>query len=278
MKNVVIGILGNVRDFKGFGKKRWEAWRPSIDLCRHEDLKIDRFELLYENRFKKIAQKTIEDIQEISPDTEVVSVEFAPRDPWDFEEVYTKLHDFATSYDFDPENENYYVHMTTGTHVAQICWFILTEARFIPGKMLEVSPPKESRNEIGSYKVIDLDLSKYDMIAKRFSEEKNRGLSFLKAGIETKNKQFNDLMEQIEKVAVNSKSPMLLTGDTGVGKTQLASRIYRLKVMHRQVSGRFVEVNCATLRGENAMSTLFGHEKGAFTGAVSKRDGLVEVS
>jgi transcriptional regulatory protein RtcR len=41
------------------------------------------------------------------------------------------------------------------------------------------------------------------------------------------------------------------------------------------VTGAFVEVNCATLRGDGAMATLFGHEKGAFTGAVGRRDGLL---
>jgi transcriptional regulatory protein RtcR len=42
------------------------------------------------------------------------------------------------------------------------------------------------------------------------------------------------------------------------------------------VSGAFVEVNCATLRGDQAMSTLFGHVKGAFTGAQSARGGLMK--
>jgi len=41
------------------------------------------------------------------------------------------------------------------------------------------------------------------------------------------------------------------------------------------VAGEFIEVNCAVLRGDAAMSTLFGHVKGAFTGAVAARDGLL---
>ena len=76
-------------------------------------------------------------------------------------------------------------------------------------------------------------------------------------------------------MAIASKSPLLLMGPTGAGKSQLARRIYELKKLRRQVDGRFVEVNCATIRGDGAMSALFGHAKGAFTGAVGAREGLL---
>lgn len=58
-----------------------------------------------------------------------------------------------------------------------------------------------------------------------------------------------------------------MVGPTGAGKSFLARRIYELKKHKQRLSGPFVEVNCATLRGNSAMSTLFGHVKGAFTGA-----------
>ncbi len=69
------------------------------------------------------------------------------RDPWDFSEVYTNLRDFARNYNFDPDTEDYLVNITTGTHVAQICWFLLTEARIIPGQLLQLSPPRDREPE-----------------------------------------------------------------------------------------------------------------------------------
>jgi transcriptional regulatory protein RtcR len=64
-------------------------------------------------------------------------------------------------------------------------------------------------------------------------------------------------------------------GPTGAGKSQLARRIYELKRSRHRLTGAFVEVNCATLRGDAAMSALFGHVKGAFTGALKDRLGLL---
>ena len=83
------------------------------------------------------------------------------------------------------------------------------------------------------------------------------------------------MIEQIELVALRAREPILLTGGTGVGKSQLARRIYELKKLQGRLSGQFVAVNAATLRGEQAMSTLFGHKKGAFTGADADRAGLL---
>lgn len=123
--------------------------------------------------------------------------------------------------------------------------------------------------------IIDLDLSRYNAIASRFAEERQQTLDFLKSGIATRNSHFNRMIEQIEKVAIKSRAPILLNGPTGAGKSFLARRIFELKQARHQFSGAFVEVNCATLRGDTAMSTLFGHVKGAFTGARESREGLL---
>jgi len=276
-KNVVIGFLGTTLDEGGKGVGRWEKWRPTIATCQHEDLLIDRMELFIGKRYRGLAARVTEDIATVSPETEVRLWEMEIRNPWDFEEVYETLHNFVDSYPFDTEKEEYLAHITTGTHVAQICTFLLTEAHFLPAKLLQASPSGSTPGtSIGTYSVIDLDLSRYDRIAKRFQKEFAEATSFLKSGIETRNKNFNDLIDRIETVAGRSDAPILLMGPTGAGKSQLARKIFELKTSKRKVSGQFVEVNCATLHGDGAMSALFGHKKGAFTGAVSDRPGLLK--
>jgi len=275
-KTIVIGILGPVLD-RGKKPSRWEHWRPSVSICQHSELLIDRFDLLYQKKYLSLLTRITEDIHQISPETRVVGHEVDFKDAWDFEEVYGVLHDFAKTYEFDLEKEEYLIHITTGTHVAQICLYLLNESNYLPGKLIQTSPSTRRRihSAIGEYRIIDLDLSKYDLIAMRFKEEIKDDISFLKSGIETCNKAFNKLIEQIEQVAINSCDPVLITGPTGSGKSNLARRIYELKKYRRQLKGNFIEVNCATLRGDGAMSALFGHKKGSFTGASSDRKGLL---
>ncbi len=276
-RTVVIGLLGPVLD-NGRGPQRWERWRPTISLCQHEDLLVHRLELLYEPKFTTLAKLIEEDVRGCSPETTVRPHSIAWSDAWDFQAVYGALHDFARTYPFDTENEDYLVHITTGTHVAQICLFLLTESHYFPAKLLQTSPPGKRPDDPGQYAIIDLDLSRYDRLASRFAQEARESTSFLKSGIETRNKRFNALIDHIEKVAINSRSPILLMGPTGAGKSQLAKRIYELKKARRQLAGSFVEINCATLRGDAAMSALFGHVKGAFTGALKDRPGLLRAA
>ena len=275
-KTTVVSILGSALD-AAKGEDRWNTWRPTVAMCCHEELLIDELVLIHQKREKKLFEAVVEDIASVSPETKIIPVQVDWRDAWDFEEVYEKLHGVSRQLAFEPEANDLLVGITTGTHVAQICLYLLTESRHFPARLIQVSPPKRKNKaaHVGTWRLIDLDLSKYDAIASRFELEQQESVSFLKSGIATRNKSFNALIERIEKVAIASNHPMLLTGPTGAGKSQLAKRIYELKKLRNQVGGPLVSVNCATLIGDQAMSALFGHAKGAFTGAAAARDGLL---
>ncbi len=82
------------------------------------------------------------------------------------------------------------------------------------------------------------------------------------------------LMDIVEKV-VGSSSPILILGETGVGKEHLAKMIHSES---QRVSAPFIAVNCAALPEQLLESELFGHEQGAFTGAVRQRRGAFELA
>jgi len=219
-KNVIIGFLGTNLDA---GKRR--RWRPSVQIAR-------------------------------SPETEVLLHEIEIKDPWDFEEMYGAMYDFARTYGFDDEREDYHVHLTTGTHVAQICWFLLTEARHVPARLVQTGPPRGEDEGPGTLQIVDLDLSKYNALQQRFDLVAKEYNTLLKGGIETRNAAFNTMIDRME-------------------QSDLAGRLYELKLQRRRVKGRLVHINCSTLKGERAMSTLFGHRRQAIPGASADRRGLL---
>jgi len=245
-------------------------------VAMQEELGLDRRGLLGPRAEDELTTLVVADVAKVAPALEVRTHLLELADPWDFEEVYARLFDFARGYPFDTEGCDYFVHITTGTHVAQICWFLLTESRHVPAKLVQTAPGRGESRALGTCTTIDLDLARYDAIASRFRTERVRGQDLLKNGIVTRNPAFNAMIARIEEVALASSAPILLTGPTGAGKSQLAKRIFELKKHRRKVKGELVDANCATLRGDVARSALFGHKKGAFTGAVADRVGLLE--
>lgn len=77
------------------------------------------------------------------------------------------------------------------------------------------------------------------------------------------------LLREVVEVAAFTPSSVLITGETGTGKDLIAHAIHRLS----DCAGELTVLDCTTLSPELAGSELFGHERGAFTGAVSARDG-----
>jgi DNA-binding NtrC family response regulator len=95
-----------------------------------------------------------------------------------------------------------------------------------------------------------------------------------KVSIIARSESMKDILRLIDGIQ-NSDCNILLTGETGVGKSLLA------KIIHftsKRQEMPFLSINCATLTEELLASELFGHERGAFTGAVRTKQGLVEIA
>jgi DNA-binding NtrC family response regulator len=95
-----------------------------------------------------------------------------------------------------------------------------------------------------------------------------------KVSIIAKSESMKHILDVIESIK-DSDCNVLLTGESGVGKSLLA------KIIHftsRRQNMPFLSINCATLTEELLASELFGHERGAFTGAIRTKQGLVEIA
>ncbi len=84
-----------------------------------------------------------------------------------------------------------------------------------------------------------------------------------------------ELARQIELLAASERTTVLLTGESGTGKGWVARMVHHLSP---RAAGPFVEVNCGGLSATFLDSELFGHEKGAFTDAKDRKQGLFELA
>ncbi len=95
-----------------------------------------------------------------------------------------------------------------------------------------------------------------------------------KVSIIAKSEPMREILDTIDGIR-DSESNILLSGETGVGKSLLARIVH---FTSRRQERPFLSINCATLTEELLASELFGHERGAFTGAVKTKQGLVEIA
>jgi len=115
--------------------------------------------------------------------------------------------------------------------------------------------------------------------SKTLLERENRRLRFqvqrgLASEILTRSQAMEKVLRTLEKVAA-ARTPVLIEGESGVGKELLAQHLHRLSP---RAGKGFVDLNCAAVPGTLLESELFGHERGAFTGAGGEKPGLVEVA
>ena len=83
-----------------------------------------------------------------------------------------------------------------------------------------------------------------------------------------------ELKRDIEKIA-DTRGTVLLTGESGTGKELAARAIHELSVRHK---GPYIRINCAAIPESLLEAELFGHEKGAFTNAIARREGMFELA
>ena len=281
MKHVILSILGTRKDL---GNPTNHDWSPSVSLVLHKDaFLVDEYHLIFNRGFKALAEEVQARIEKESVTTNVILDELPLDDPWDFDEVSKKFFDYVKRPCFHRDNTEYLVHINTGTNVERIVLFWLVYANYIKAKLIQSAPTEgfgktKSADAKGLIKILDIGHAGNTILASRINQLSLEGITFLKDGIQTRNKQYNDTIDELEHLVLASSDPILITGPTGAGKTKLANKIYELKKKHNLVKGDFVAVNCATLDHSTARSELFGHVKGAYTDARERRVGFIKTA
>ncbi|MFA5627621.1 MAG: sigma-54-dependent Fis family transcriptional regulator [Thiohalomonadaceae bacterium] len=147
--------------------------------------------------------------------------------------------------------------------------------------ILLIAPPGEIADQVQG--VINFPLNHESLIGELYRADAWRraalsgaplrepGLARALVGVSPAIQQVRRLIEQVSETDAN----VLILGESGTGKEVVARSLHRLSLRHERA---FVPVNCGAIPGDLLESELFGHEKGAFTGAINTRQGRFELA
>ncbi len=192
--------------------------------------------------------------------------------PTDFSEIYVAaVRASEKALVDDPENTSVTYHLSPGTPAMAAVWIILAKTRF-PAELIESS---REQGVVTASVPFDISADFLPDLLRRPDEELQR----LSAGLPPQAPEFGTIIHRrgvMERVILRARRvaprsvPVLIEGETGTGKELLARAIHRASPRRAKP---FVAVNCGAIPTELVESELFGHEKGAFSGAFTQRKG-----
>jgi len=162
-------------------------------------------------------------------------------------------------------------HLSPGTWAMAATWFVLAKTRF-PAELIESSIHRGVRTadipvDLNADFLPDLLAQPDARLLHRADQEAPKAAEF--GAILHRSPVMARVVDRAQRVAVRNV-PVLVHGESGTGKELFARALHRASLRR---DGPFVAVNCGAIPGELIESELFGHEKGAFTGAVRPRLG-----
>ena len=290
-QNIGFSILGKTQDSQGgHADKRWKYLRPSVAFAVQEEMLLDRYFLAYQAGQESLRDQVLADIKEIHADRNdkrncpcvLEPVLIAFDDPFDFSNVFRTLTNALQ--DLGGCHPGlWHLSLGSGTHAMQFAMYIMADKKLLsmPVRLIQPTEGRKSlaQTTYGSKaRVIDVNWPSMPGYQEVFTARRQEHVAKLLPAGKTKNSEWHATLEKLEKVGLETDEPLLLTGPTGTGKSILARRVHDLwvKAGNKGEKVPFIDANCATMTGDIARSELFGHVKGAFTGAVKDHDGLLK--
>lgn len=191
--------------------------------------------------------------------------------PIDYAGIYTQVSANLKAAGLPRDNVELTFHLSPGTPAMAAVWIILSKTRF-PAKLIQTSRER-------GLEPVDFFFDLASDFLPEFLQRSGERIARLAEGSKEVAPEFEKIIhrsaavaEQIDlarRIAVHDV-PVLILGETGTGKELFAEAIHAAST---RVGNAFIPVNCGAIAPELASSELFGHKRGAFTGAVAERKG-----
>lgn len=229
---------------------------------------------------RKITEETKDTISRLYPASVAHVIEINLSDPTSYQEIFRGLrgHLHKVIEEFTPAR--FFVAVASGTPHMHACWVLLAASGEIPARILHVRPPQFVTRERPL--VTEVDMSSMEFPTVRFPdkpikvEESEIDVESVRVqlGIVGDHSTMQHTLETSALLAP-SQVPILILGETGTGKELIARYIHTLSGRPKEA---FFAVNCAAIPEDLVESLLFGHKKGAFTGAVEDQKGKFDTA
>ncbi|MCX4241524.1 sigma-54 interaction domain-containing protein [Paraliomyxa miuraensis] len=239
---------------------------PLMRLLDHSEVEYQHVRLLTSPQGEPAAQRRLAEIlaRGTSADLRVLPIV----DPSDHAQVFAALHGVTEGLPPVPLD----VCLSAGTPQMQTLWVIMVEAGLLPARMLQVIPPAFVPSvHPHPIREVRLEIEGFPQI-RALKEEVVRLRAAGRRSIVGDSPAMHELSRRLLRVA-RSDVPVLVQGETGTGKELVARAIHESS---ERASGPFVAESCGAFAEGVLASELFGHERGAFTGAQARRRGLFE--
>ena len=227
-----------------------------------------------------MTQETKDYISKLHRDTKVHVLQINLNDPTSYQEIFKGLKSHLPRIIESFQSARFFVAVASGTPHMHACWVLLVASGEIPAHILHVRPPRFVTKEQPLVSEVDLSSSEFPTVrfqAGRISSEESE------ADVDSVRNQLGIVGDhpamqralEMGAMLAPSQSPIFILGETGTGKELLARFIHRLSGRPRDI---FLAVNCAAIQEDLLESLLFGHKKGAFTGAIRDQIGKFDAA
>jgi transcriptional regulator with AAA-type ATPase domain len=258
--------------------------QPGPVLSAINAVPFDRVILFSTPRTVEITSATALAVQSRHGTIAVESLALPLNDPTDYRSILLALREHGAAIRERFPKAEISISTASGTPQMHACWLLLAASRELPAQLLHVRPPQFLLDGQPAVSVVDLTgsdfpiirpaLPSFDSISDDGIPEPDLPTVLNELGIVAQHPSTQAAIQKA--VAVSPYNvPVLILGETGTGKELFARLIHRLS---QRVIQKFVPINCGAIPADLVESTLFGHKKGAFTGATADLIGKFELA